>query len=316
MKHPLIVALVFLAAGSGCADRAVPGSDLHLAWRTVPGFSDELPDGIDVYEGVERETPLQAWFVRVDLHARGITPRVEVSADSDRRETITDFARRTGAVVVLNGGYFRMDLDPARHVGLLYRDGHTIEDATFAVIRDTLRYYIARGTLGLTGAGGVDVAWVRSRGDSLFEWKTPFPNRPGRPVPDPGLSGATVWPMQDALAAGPVLVQDGQIAVATDPEAFFGSSITEVHPRSAAGYDRRGALILLVVDGRQPSSRGVSLEELAAIMRSLGCVEAVNLDGGGSSSLVVGGRLLNHPTGGTTEREVMSALSVFYDPGR
>ena len=70
--------------------------------------------------------------------------------------------------------------------------------------------------------------------------------------------------------------------------------------------------MLLVVDGRQPASRGVDLMELATIMQDLGCVEAVNLDGGGSSSLVVNGVLVNRPAGGEYQREVMSALAVFY----
>jgi len=67
----------------------------------------------------------------------------------------------------------------------------------------------------------------------------------------------------------------------------------------------------MVVDGRQTVSRGVSLEELAQLMLDVGAVEALNLDGGGSSTLVVNGVLLNRPTGGVFQREVMSALATF-----
>jgi hypothetical protein len=206
-----------------------------------------------------------------------------------------------------------MDLFPSRHVGLLHIGGRSLSEATASVLRDTLRYPVARGTLGLGGDRLVDVAWVRSRSDSLFEWDRPPANQAGRPGDPPDFGRARYWPVRDALAAGPILVAEGRIAVATDPEAFFGSSIPDVHPRTAAGYTRRGELILMVVDGRQPASRGVSLEELAGMMRQLGCVEAVNLDGGGSSALVVGGRLLNRPTGGVVEREVVSAIAVFTD---
>ncbi len=65
-----------------------------------------------------------------------------------------------------------------------------------------------------------------------------------------------------------------------------------------------------MVDGRQTESRGVDLTELAIIMKDLGCVEALNLDGGGSSSMVANGILLNRPSGGTL-REVMSAIAIF-----
>ena len=67
----------------------------------------------------------------------------------------------------------------------------------------------------------------------------------------------------------------------------------------------------MVVDGRQAMSRGVYLEELAIMMHDLGCIEAINLDGGGSSSIVVNGSLLNKPSGTNIQREVMSAIAVF-----
>ena len=65
------------------------------------------------------------------------------------------------------------------------------------------------------------------------------------------------------------------------------------------------------VDGRQSDSRGVNLDELAQIMKSIGAVEALNLDGGGSSSIFANGKLLNKPVGGTEQREVMSAIAIF-----
>ena len=70
-------------------------------------------------------------------------------------------------------------------------------------------------------------------------------------------------------------------------------------------------LILLVVDGRQPESRGVYLEELATILMDLGCDVALNLDGGGSSALVTSEGLLNRPVGLRAEREIMSAIGIY-----
>ena len=68
---------------------------------------------------------------------------------------------------------------------------------------------------------------------------------------------------------------------------------------------------MMVVDGRQVDSRGVYLKELAMLMSQFDCEEAVNLDGGGSSSLVVNGKLVNNPIGLNIEREVMSFIAVF-----
>ena len=92
---------------------------------------------------------------------------------------------------------------------------------------------------------------------------------------------------------------------------FFDTKILGINPRTSAGYTSDGKLILMVVDGRQAISRGVYLDELAVIMKDLNCVEAINLDGGGSTGMVVNGTLLNKPSGTTNQREVMSAIAVF-----
>ena len=124
---------------------------------------------------------------------------------------------------------------------------------------------------------------------------------------------STTWP-RDAVSAGPMLIHDGRRYVTDDEEVFFGSAIPDVHPRTAVGRTTDGRLLILVVDGRQPVSRGVDLEQLAGIMEDLGAVDALNLDGGGSSALVVNGTLLNRPAGTSIEREVMSALVTFCLP--
>ena len=118
--------------------------------------------------------------------------------------------------------------------------------------------------------------------------------------------------MRDAIHAGPVLISNGNIDVTVEEEVFFNTPIAGVQPRSAIGYTKDYELILMVVDGRQPDSRGVYLEELAILMKQFNCVEALNLDGGGSSAMVADSRLLNRPAGRTFQREIMSAIGVFY----
>jgi hypothetical protein len=88
------------------------------------------------------------------------------------------------------------------------------------------------------------------------------------------------------------------------------------HPRTAVGYDSRtGILWLVVVDGRQaPHSSGMTLPELAELFETLGADEAVNLDGGGSSVMVVGGRTVTRPSDDAGEREVVNALALVSDP--
>lgn len=111
----------------------------------------------------------------------------------------------------------------------------------------------------------------------------------------------------DAIGGNPMLVSSGQIADGdvTGDGAFFGRQ-----PRTAVGVTADRRLLLVVVDGRQSGySVGMTLRELAQLMMDLGAVEAVNLDGGGSSEMVVNGLVANRPSDGG-ERLVSSALVV------
>ena len=118
--------------------------------------------------------------------------------------------------------------------------------------------------------------------------------------------------MSEAVHAGPVLITDGKINITTEEEVFFNTPIAGVQPRSAIGYTKYGELIIMVVDGRQADSRGVYLEELALLMSQFHCLEAMNLDGGGSSAMVLNRELINRPSGLFLQREVMSAIGVYH----
>ena len=278
----------------------------------MEALNAELPPGVRVFAGAEPTLPLRAWYVSVAPGKDSGRVEVLLSDDAaDRRETVSSFAADTGACVVVNGGYFSMERTPARHAGLLVVDGVIEAPATRSVVRDEVRYTTARAALGVT-ASGFDIAWATSREGRLQAWSAPPPHREGAPAElDPAM--ATPWIVEDALGGGPALVSNGEVRVATNQEVFFGTAIPYTHPRTAAGIAGDGTLLLLLVDGRQRTSRGVRLEELAAMMVDIGAEEALNLDGGGSSSLVVNGKLLNSPAGRGKERQVMTAVGVFCD---
>lgn len=113
-----------------------------------------------------------------------------------------------------------------------------------------------------------------------------------------------------AVGAGPTLVKEGRIFLTTAQEAFPPDIAVGRAPRSALGLTRDGRLILVVVDGRQADSIGMTLAELATLLQELGAVDAMNLDGGGSSDLVIDGHTVNNPSDGR-ERKVGAALGIF-----
>ncbi len=284
---------------------------IPMGWKNISSSFEDLPDGLRVFSGQNKQIPLNAWYVEVDSKNKYLSMDIIVSNNEDRRETPSQFSERMNAQVVINGGYFLMHKNPAEHVGLLKDNGNTISKALRSMLKREERYYLTRSAIGFDKDGIMDIAWISSRNDSLIEWDDPSPNKPNEPIRELKHSNSHYWDFNDAMQAGPVIVSKGRKNVTSNEEVFFWSKIPEIHPRSSAGYTKDGKYILMVVDGRQPGSRGVDLNELSILMYDLDCYEAINLDGGGSSALVVNGKLLNKPAGFNTQREVMSAIAVF-----
>ena len=95
------------------------------------------------------------------------------------------------------------------------------------------------------------------------------------------------------ISGGPYLVKDGEIFV--DMTAQKLGCIGGRNPRTAIGYTKDNHIIMITADGREGSSIGLTLNELAYLMQSLGCVNAMNLDGGGSTVMYVDGNIVNKP---------------------
>ena len=117
--------------------------------------------------------------------------------------------------------------------------------------------------------------------------------------------------VSDAIGGGPVLVRDGRPVYRAN-EAFTVSQIAPRHPRTAIGQLADGRILMVVVDGRQSGySVGMTTFEMALTMVRLGAVRAMQLDGGGSSTLAFEGTVLNSPSDGR-ERAISTALMLQY----
>lgn len=121
------------------------------------------------------------------------------------------------------------------------------------------------------------------------------------------------WPKQgvvQAIGGGPRLVKAGEVFLTGQQERFQADVVNGRAPRTAIGVTADNQLLLVTVNGRrQDVSIGMTLQELAKLMIDLGAVDAMNLDGGGSATLVVRERVLNLPSDGA-ERPVASAILV------
>lgn len=125
----------------------------------------------------------------------------------------------------------------------------------------------------------------------------------------------------EAIGGGPRILRDGAVSVEVEKERLSRTFADERHPRTAIGYSQNGQVLYLVaVDGRQPGySVGMSLQELAEFMRTRladfslakeNAYQGLNLDGGGSTTMVIGAQVVNSPSDPTGERPVANALLV------
>jgi hypothetical protein len=118
------------------------------------------------------------------------------------------------------------------------------------------------------------------------------------------------WETMDYIVGGtPVLIREGRIVQDFEVERVREGFVKDRHPRTAVGMRADRTWVFVVVDGRQPQlSVGMTLAELAEFLQSLGCVSALNLDGGGSSTLVFRGQVMNSPSDAGKERPVSDAI--------
>jgi exopolysaccharide biosynthesis protein len=192
-----------------------------------------------------------------------------------RSEDTSDIAAARGAILAING-----DAAEDRSDGIIIRNGVVYRDVP------------TRMGLALYADGRVEV--YNETEVSAEE-----------------LLADGVW---NTYSFGPALLVDGTIGDNLDTvevEAHPQHPIQGSQPRTGIGVIAENHLVFIVVDGRSPGySRGVTLEEFAAIFQDLGCTTAYNLDGGGSSSMYFMGELVNNPLGRNEERGVGDILLV------
>ncbi|NWF85385.1 MAG: phosphodiester glycosidase family protein [Bryobacteraceae bacterium] len=253
-----------------------------FAWLLDPGGGHwrELAPGVRYMERDFRrgaEGPFRLFALEIDpAHpAVNLLPVRALNAATGR-ETTSAMARRLGAVSAVNGGYFKPDGAAA---GVFVWNGKVLGE----------------------GAGRTALLFCRERDDverlefDVVAAKSGKWNRAGRGCKATDITGA-----------GPSLIKAGKAAPAAEGLAH------EIprHPRTAVARTSEGRYLFVVVDGRQPASAGMTLAELASELSSMGAVEALNLDGGGSTTLVAGGQVRNNPSDGK-ERPVGDAILVF-----
>lgn len=107
------------------------------------------------------------------------------------------------------------------------------------------------------------------------------------------------------------LIKNGKIEITWEQEKASKSFAETRHPRTAVAKLKDGKLLMITVDGRSTKSVGMNLAELAEMLLEFGATDAMNLDGGGSTTMFLDGKVINHPSDKEGERKVSDAILVF-----
>lgn len=294
----------------------------QLKWKNVDSLYQPLPKSVHVFYSNDTISgrPNHAYYVIADLKDQQLL--FPSSATNGIRSTPQKFYEtESKPLLVMNCTFFEFVHNT--NVSLVMNNGKQIAFTNNTIARrgkDTFTYtHPVTGALGIDKKRKVDIAWVLSDSTRRYPWASQHAINPLIDSSEHleiskilARGSFKKWKMQTAVAGGPILVQDGNIAISNNQELKFGGkAITDKHPRTAMGYTADGKLIFLVIEGRFPGkSEGASLIEEATILRDLGSVEALNLDGGGSSCLLVNGKETIRPSDKEGERAVPAVIMI------
>jgi len=266
--------------------------------------------------------PSRAYYVIADLRDRTLS----FTTDTTMSRGLTPSAyqrRHPRSMVIVNGTFF--NVKTYQNLDVVILGGRMVAynvNRTPLKGRDTLLYrYTTRSAMGIGRNRKADAAWLYSDSGARYpiayqlsppSWKGNGNEYTRSQFDAHSKARGRAWRMRTAIGGGPMLVQDGKPFITNDDEAMFaGKAVHDRHPRTAMGYTRDGKLVILVVEGRNKGvAEGASLVHLADIMVSLGCVEALNLDGGGSSCMLVNGKETIRPSDKEGQRKVPAVFII------
>ncbi|MBO7071414.1 MAG: phosphodiester glycosidase family protein [Bacteroidales bacterium] len=297
-----------------------------LVWNKLAPAG--IPSSIEIYETTTalNGRAFHAWYAIADC-TKDVSFKV---LNPSTKATLEKQAETAGnCYVMINGGIFG-----TKHIGVIYADG-TLQpwrnevDGSYWGYDEKL-YNLTRAIIGTDATGKPAAYWTSAPDASnVFFYDRPMTTVMGGSLWGPATNSAPgpiiAWNPKNAISTGPMLLYNGKCCVdlATNPAGYYITNYEcwakDIYPtkpdRTAVGFTADGRIVLFICDGRIKDSDGAYIDELALIMKGIGCVAAMNLDGGGSTAMIVNGKRLNSlltGTGTATEnRPVLSTLGFF-----
>ena len=291
-------------------------------WKNVDSLYQPLPKGIHVYtthDSIEGK-PNIAYYVSADLKDKSLDFTTQVG--NGKRLTPTQyFEQEQKPLLVMNCTFFEFVHNSNQNV--VIKDSKLEAYQIHSVNgrgKDTFTYRHAFGSaIGITKRRKADIAWLYTDSSDAVAYASQtvinnFKDSVIRHSEKEMLKKGHFkkWKMNTAVGGGPVLIQNGEINITNNEEIkFVAKAIDDKHPRTSMGYTADGKLILMVIEGRFPNkAEGATLTQEAKMLKEIGCVEALNLDGGGSSCLLINGKQTITPSDKEMQRPVPAVFII------
>jgi exopolysaccharide biosynthesis protein len=289
-------------------------------WKNVDADFGPLPASVHVLKTTDslNGRPEVMYYVSAPLKDKSLDFTTQIGYGK-RLTPAQYYQQEQQPLLVINSGFFSFKTNG--NLNVVVRDGKMVawnQPSRRHKADDSLTFtYTTRSALGISSGRKADVAWIFTDSTQPYPYafeETPVVARGKDSIPtlaDMHNAHWRRWKMQTVVGGGPVLVHDGKIWVTNEEEGLFIKGEKDIHPRSAIGYTRDGRIIVLAIQGRTPGiAAGVTLAQEAKIFSDLGCYEAINLDGGGSSCMLVNGKETIHPSDKEGERPVPSVFII------
>jgi Phosphodiester glycosidase len=290
-----------------------PGTSASLVslppgWKKSINYLSANTNDMEVYvfDSVYAGKPAKMFCFAYSANNTNYEFKPVMSAATEKKPT-QFYAEESGTVYAcINAGYFGSGQSFS-----LVKYNNTVSAANIKAVTRPLAgvnttYYPTRAAFGFSSIAGLpDVSWVYHVGtgnDLIYSYSSPAPNMlntsPAAQPTETYPTGGTEWKVSTAVGGSPMLIKNGIIN-------------TTSRPRTAIGYNASNTIFLIAVEGDNPvGAAGLNLVELAQLMKDFGCMGAINLDGGGSTNMIINNRATLRPGDAGVERAVKSVILV------
>ncbi len=308
VKPVIIILLLFVFSAQAYA---------QMHWQDVTADFAPLPSSIRVFYSNDSldGKPFKGYYVEARLTDKHLNFTTQVG-NGKRYKPSQYYQDNDSPFVVVNATFFNFDKN--QNLNVVVKDGKMLAyNIAFVKGRGEDSAHLLkpfRSAIGITKKRKADIAWIYADTGLRKPMASQVPVKAVDITRGNTITGAGFkkWKVKTAIGGGPVLVQNGVVNISNDTEMLFtGKAINDKHPRTAMGYTGDGRLIIMAIQGRFPGiAEGASLVQEAQLLVSLGCREAMNLDGGGSSCMLVNGKETIQPSDKEGQRPVPGVFLI------